>query len=395
MLYKTLTYITSESNVIALENAGVNYATMKKLALVISNDGGDRIWQTFKLCKCNILDNHINIFYEQFNQHKKQDNVLIKSVDLSKNKLSQSVLTEITCLLEQWKTEKLNIAENDLRQIGIQKLIQDDNIFAHLHVLDTQHNNVQYTNEEISLLCEDLILNKELTFVHLTSRALIVDESVFTDLNNYQLVRKVNVSNVYLKLKTSKQERFLPNIQTYLVSLHSLEYLFIAISGKIADNKLLKLVRMVNLSKKLVILAESLSENNFKSFVKHHKPNYTLCVSSAQNLYIANSDDEMIKHLLNCINRNHENTTSVTLNSFVVRKNSDSIKTLVKTLVNGNRKEHNLLLLEVNNCIFEYEHVHEFCNILMHKLKFVNVSVKVLDLSNNYLRRFTVCIRFN
>ena len=384
ILHKTLTYITAESNVIALENTSVSYVTMKKLALVISNNGSDKVWQTFKLHNCNIFDNHINIFYEKFYQDKKQNNVRIKFVDLSQNKITHSVMKEINQLLEQWQTEELNIAKNDLRQIGIQRLIQSDNIFTHLHVLDTQHNNVQYTNE-VSLLCEYLVLNKELNCLHLISGVLIVNGSVFTDRNNHELVKKTNVSDVYLKFKSSKQERLLPNIQMYLVSLHSLQHLFIAISGNIADNKLLKLLRKVNLSKTLVILAESLSEDNFRSFIKHHKPNYTICMSSVQNLYIANSDDEMFKQLLNCTNRNCKNITSVMLHSCVMHKNSDSIKLLVTTLLNGNTKEINHHLLEVSNCIFEYEHVHKFYSTLLDKLKFVKLSIKVLDLSNNYL----------
>ena len=56
---------------------------------------------------------------------------------------------------------------------------------------------------------------------------------------------------------------------------------------------------MAHLPKKLIILAESLSVNNFRTSVKHHKPNHTLCISSAQNLYIVNSNssDENIKYL--------------------------------------------------------------------------------------------------
>ena len=384
ILCRTFDYVTADLHVIELENSSVCQETMKKIALVISNNTNDIIWKTFKLCNCNISDNHINIFYNQYNEHEKQNNILVKSVDLSKNKISQSVVKQINQLLEQWKTEELNIAENDLQRIGIQQLIQNDNIFMHLHILDTQQNNVQYTNEEVLLLCEDIIFNKPIVFMHLTSSVLIMDGNAFSYLHNHEVMKKEDVSSIYFKFKIPEQERLLPNIQRYLSSLHSLDSLSIVISGNIADNKLIRLSKKVSSIKQLIIWAESLSENNFNSFIKHFKPIHTIYVSSRQNLYIANSNDEMVKHLINNVSRLYENMTSVTLNSCKLHKNSDSTELLLKALINGKEKEY-LDLLAINNCALEYEHIHELCTTLTDKLKSISLNITVLDLSNNYL----------
>ena len=381
ILSETLTYITTESNVIALENSTVSYEMMKKLALVISNHGSDKIWQTLKLYNCKISKDHINVFYAQYNQCTKHNKVLIKSVNLSKNRISHSEIEVINRLLEEWNTEELNIAENDLQQIGIQQLIQNDNMC--LHILDTQENKDMYTNEEISLLCEYMIFNKEVTIVHLTSNVLVIDGSVFTNLQNYELISKRNVSTIYLKIKLPEQNRLLLNFQDYLKLLDSLEYLFIAVFGSISGNKLIKALKKVTQVKSLILYADSMSANSFKSFTKHYTQNCSMCISTRQYLYIAHCDDETLKQLLNSVNGSLRNATYIIFNNCVMHHNSDSIKHLVKALINENGGDFHLL--QMKNCVLAYDHVNEISTTIKDKLKSIILNIEVLDLSYNYL----------
>ena len=388
ILCKTLGYVTVNSKAIVLESSNVCYTTINKLAKVLSNNGNDKRWESFKLYNCSISDDHIWYFYETLSRCKKHGKILIQSVNLSKNKISQYGMGMINQLLEEWKTEQLMIAENDLQHNGILQIIQNDNVFMHLRVLDTHQNNVLYTNEEISQLwCKDFLFNKELTFIRLTNSELIVDGSAFTDLSHHELISKTDVSSVYLKFSTIKQDRSLSNIEKCLLSLGSLDHMFIAMFGSnIVNNKILKLLKKVNITKALIIWAENMPESSFKLVSKLFEPNCTLCVSSRQRLYIANSDDKMFKQLLNClsINRSCESIISISLMSCNSIRN-DSIKVLAKDLINANRKEREIHLLEINNSSLVHTHIHEFCTTLTDNLTSITSTIKVLDLSNNYL----------
>ena len=384
ILCKTLDYVTENSKEIILESSNVCYTTIKNLARVLSkfNNSNNKRWDILKLYNCSISDDHMEYFYETFVHCKKHGKILIKSVNLSKNKISHQSMGMINQLLEEWKVEELMIAENDLKSNGLLMLLHNNHITMNLRVLDT-HQNKEDVNFHKEIQCfEGFICNKETTFAHLTNKVLIVDGSVFTDLNNHELKMKTEVTSIYLKFNAMKQDKSLSNIEKYLLSLKSLEVMFISISGVIAgNNKFLSLIKKVSVTDKLIISAV---ESNFKPIIK---PNCTTCISSRENLYIANSSDNNIfEQLLNytCINKSCEIATSISLKNCNNISNH-SIKILANGLIDANRKEKNLHLLEINNSSLVHTHIHEFCNTLTHNLTSITSTIKVLDLSNNYL----------
>ena len=389
-LCKSFDYVNVYSKVIILEDSNVCCNTMAKLAGTLSNNGNDKRWDVFKLYNCGISDDHIRHFYEMFSQCKKHGKIAIKHVNLSKNKISQNCIGIINQLLEEWKSEELMIAENNLQNSGLLLLLRNNYISMNMYVLDTHQNkeNINFSKE--IQLCESFIYNKRTTFAHLTNRVLIVDGSIFIDVNNYEIRLKTDVTGIYLKFDTLKQDKALLNIEKYLLSLDSLEVLFITISGNIIDNRFLKLIKKISVTDKLIISAEDMSEIIFKPIIKHihYELSCTTCISSRESLYIANSDKNMFQQLFNytCINRSCQLATCISITNCNNISN-DSIKIVANGLTHANRKEKDIRLLEINNSSLVHGHIHEICTALTDKLTSINstVSLRVLDLSNNYL----------
>ena len=384
ILCKTLDYVTAKSKAIVFESSNVCYTTIKNLARVLSkfNNSNDKRWDFLKLYNCNISDDHMEYFYETFIHFKKHGKILIKSVNLSNNKISQKSMAMINQLLEVWKVEELMIAENDLKSSGLLSLLRNNHITMNLRVLDT-HQNKEDMNFHKEIQCfESFICNKETIFAHLTNKVLIVDGSVFTDLNNHELKMKTEVISIYLKFNTMKQDKLLLNIEKYLLSLDSLEVMFISISGNnTIDNKFLKLIKKVRITDKLIISAENMLESSFKLMIKHCELNCTTCISSRENLYITNSFEQLLNYT--CVNKSCETATTISLKNCNNISNH-SIKILANGLIDAKRKEKDLHLLEINNSSLVHTHIHEFCNTLTHNSS-ITSTIKILDLSNNYL----------
>ena len=238
-LFKTIDSITGDLNIISFENCDLCHTMMKTLAVVISNVGNDKIWDSFTLQKCNITDDHVQCFYEQYTQCRRQCQVHIKSVNLSNNNISSSRIKEISHLLEQWKSEELIITGNNLQHDGLQSLIHaitNESNSLCLHILDARINNIQCSREQITELCELIVFNKNsnITSAKIQDFLILDGNRLDSNIKWYNNIADATSICFTGKISASKQETFLTNAQRLLLPFKnfSLDNLHFLVSGE-------------------------------------------------------------------------------------------------------------------------------------------------------------------